>query len=380
MKVAFVDYYSSASSPHKDPITIPQGLKALGYEVELVTRAQYDHNSLLGFKVRRLSDWLAHGFGVGGPDVAVAISRFDPRLTSALRAIKAARIPLVVKGDTDGTLGYPMAPNYLRCRPITAHPLNIIRHLKYRMPISCFVRQKIEHIRLADLVVCESPGAVVNLAYILAYWGLAEETKKIIHIPNPVSKTCTEKPVARERHKSVIAIGRWNDYWVKGSDLLAGTINYAASRRPDAVFTVVGDSPDYVSKRLLKRVRERVCFPGLLSFEDSQALVSSARILLVTSRLESFSLVSGEALCSGASLVTTPIESLLYLAGGGSYGSIARNFSVSAISAALMAEMQLWDGQCRDPVAIARHWRAVLSEDRIASIWSKEIERIGCAK
>lgn len=376
MRIAIIDHYSADSSPHKDPISIPRGLAALGHNIELVTLDQYDQNRLFDFKVQRLSNWLAHGLEIDSPDAVIAISRFNPALTHVLQAIKAKRVPLIVKGDTDGSIGYPIPPNYLRTRPITAHPINVLRQIKWRAPVSFFVKQKIKHIQLADLVVCESPGAAVNLASVLDYWGLSSQIGKIAHIPNSISKIYTETPIAGKHPHTIVSVGRWDDMWCKGSDLLAETISNVLSHEHDAQFVVIGNNPEYVKRRQSNSISDRVRYTGSKDFSETHSLVSSAQILLVPSRLESFSLVSGEALCTGASLVVTPIESLLYLSGGGAFGSIARDFSASAISSALLYELHLWDRGVRKPDVIASYWRAELSEDSISSIWNKELERL----
>lgn len=376
MKFAFIDYYNSASSPYRDPISIPRGLAALGVKIELVTRVDYNQDQLFGFKVQKLSDWLKSGLEIEPPNVVVAISRFDPELNSTLRAIKAKNILLIVKGDTDGSLGYPIPPNHLRARPILAHPLNILRQLKWRVPIRYFVEQKIQHINLADLVVYESPGAGVNLSHVLRYWGLEDQIKKLCHIPNSIARIYTDSPLVEKVPGTIVSIGRWNDPWPKGSDLLAGVIRDVLQRAPDASFVVVGNNPEYISDQIPVDLRKKVFFAGAMDHSEAQSIVSTAQIILVPSRIESFSLVSGEALCTGATLVTTPIESLYYLAGGGTFGSIARDFSVSAISSALLYELHQWRCHSRDPNAIASCWRAALNEDRIAQIWFKKIVQL----
>jgi hypothetical protein len=386
MKIAFIDYYNSTSSPHKDPISIPRGLAALGVEIELVTRADYNQGQLLGFKVQKLSDWLKSGLEKEPPDVVVAISRFNPELNAALGKIKTKKIPLIVKGDTDGTIGYPVPPNYLRVRPLSnylrarpllAHPLNILRQLKWRAPIRYFVEKKIHHIKLADLVVYESPGAGVNLSHVLRYWGLKCQIKKLHHIPNSISKVYTDAPLVEKTSGEVVSIGRWDDRWSKGSDLLSGVIVDILLKVSDTRFIVIGNNPEYIKNRIPADLLKKVCFTGAMDYKEVQPIVSTAQIILIPSRLESFSHVAGEALCTGATLVATPIEALYYLAGGGAYGSIARDFSVPAISSALLHELYQWRCHSRDPNAIASHWRSILNEDRIAQIWLKNIVQLG---
>src|SRR5690606_4036442 len=113
-----------------------------------------------------------------------------------------------------------------------------------------------------------------------------------------------------------------------------------------------------------------------LSLHDALPIsaLAKGRILLATSLIESFSFAAAEALCAGTSLAVTPIESLVYLAGGGAYGSISRGFTADAISAALVHEIQEWENRSRSPVAIASVWRRQLDDQKIASEWEKVLQ------
>ena len=375
MKIAIIDYYTEAASPHKDPISIPRSLAKLGVAVELVTRSDSSSASLYGFNVSPLSNWLDNLNQRERPDCVIAISRFEPKLTGALNRIKKAGIPLIVKGDTDGSLGYPLSPNYLRTRPLYASFCNIFRHIKWRAPIKRFVYQKLQHIQIADKVVYESPGAGRNLCYVLMFWHLCHFIPKLHHIPNAVADSYTRCSLADKVPYSVVAVGRWEDRWCKGSDLLANTIVDVCSKHKDAAFYIIGSGGDIIKSAIGSALSTRVNIMGSQSFESALSIVSRAQVILVPSRLESFSLASAEALCTGATIVACPLESLTYLAGGGAYGSLARNFSTKALAAALLCEFQMWTTGARTQQHVANSWRMTLNEDVVGQMWYQLIQK-----
>ena len=376
MKVAVIDFYDQESPDFRDPITIPSGLSAAGINVTLVTRCNFDGTTLHGIPIMQLNDWMTRWINHSPPDCVIAISRFDPTLNAVLREIKKKNIPLIIKGDTDGTLGFPIPPNYLRARPALRSALNILSHLKWRFPTYFIVGKRLEHIRLADAVVLESPGAGVNICQLLQYWSLDNQLEKLEYIPNSISRKFTEKLVKKNNQLSVLSVGRWDDIWCKGSDILSGVITAALEKNSDIRFTVVGNNSKLISDRIPAEVRERVTFEGEITNDEVQSRLAETCIFLVPSRLESFSLSSAEALCSGASIVVTPIESLINLSGGGSFGSIARDFSVEALTAALIYELHMWQAEKRSASEIARLWRGRLNQETITKQWSDLVIKV----
>jgi glycosyltransferase involved in cell wall biosynthesis len=302
-------------------------------------------------------------------DSVIAISRFDPALTDALRTIKNYKIPLIIKGDTDGTIGYPLTPNYLRTKPIFKHPLNILRHIKWRSKFSKAVKQKIEQIKLADLVVCESPGALHNINKVFDYWSL--DKNKATFIPNPVSDVSTQRNICESKQKTIVSIGRWDDVACKGTDLLAKVIGLTSKVEINYEFIIIGNCTDKIKRLIPKDSQNKVTFKGHLSFEETQEIIAKAQILLVPSRLESFSLVTAEALCLGTTVVVTPIESLQYLAGDGKFGTVAKDFNPVSIKNALLHEIGLWEQGLRKPRYISTHWKKLLSTKSVGKLWMK---------
>lgn len=379
MKIAFVDRYGGpGASTRKDPVSIPRELARAGHALTLVDvsgKSAGEPGWARDLRVVTQGRFLNELDGPERPDAAIALTRFDAGLTPLLRALRQHGVPLVVKGDTDGTLGYPLTPNYLRMRPPTSAPLNLLRHLKWRLPLRGVIASRLDHLDMADAVVVESPGARVNVAQFLIHHGRSALLDRLRFLPNPLPMD-SQLPDAAPRPCVIVAVGRWNDP-AKGAALLRGTLTRALVHLPGYAVHVVGVGAQAVTDTLPIALRKRCTAHAPMPFAGVEELLRSARILLVPSLIESFSFATGEALASGASVAVTPIESLIYLAGGGAHGSIARDFTAPALAAALCAEAAAWEQGARDPVAIARHWRATLDPERIAREWVNIIQCIG---
>ncbi len=368
-RIGIIDFYDSASPVYRDPIQIPMSLRAAGFDVELVTRCEGVYDKIHGFPVSKVSELFDTNRITDKFECFIAISRFDPVLSPVLEKIKAHGIPLIIKGDTDGTLGFPMVPNYLRTVPLMKGRFNFLRHLKWRLPLKRFFEKKLKQFEYADRVVYESPGAGVNLTYVLKYWGMERHIDKMAWIPNSVHKSYIDGDVQEKAGLKIVAIGRWDDVLVKGGDILARVISDRLMSSDEISFSVVGSGGEYIRRKIPKAVAERVDFKGQLNTADLKEVLVESKIIIVPSRLESFSISSAEALCSGCSLVATPIESLFYLSGGGAFGSISKDFTPESLSAALDHEIQQWKDGIRQASKISSYWRSELNEETIGRKW-----------
>lgn len=376
MRIAVIDHYGPWSAPQKDPITIPIALAERGHDVTLISVDDWA-GDLFGLSVCRLSSFDAALADGSGPDAVIAITRFDPHLTPMLRRAKAAGCRVVMKGDTDGTIGYPLRPNYLRARPVLGSPLNILRHLKWSLPLSSIIKPRLEQIAIADATVVESPGAATNLSLVLQSWGMSDRIPAIRTLPNPVTRDVLSLPVHCEKSRLIASVGRWDDP-VKGPDLLWQTINAVLAVRNDYQFLIIGSGSERIRYQVNARHQSRVTATGSIDFLAAHDLVRSSRILLSTSLIESFSFAVAEALCAGSSVVVPPIESLVYLSGGGAFGSIAPAFSAEALSSALLREISAWEAGGRDVCSTAHYWRSQLSSDRIGAMWEGLLSELTC--
>lgn len=380
MKVAFVDQYADPSILHKDPITIPLAMRELGCGVTLVNASvRSAATSIAGLNVYHrsafdLATWEEEKF-----DFAVFFSRFETRFDVAIRAARNVGTKVILKGDTDGTLGYPLVPNYLRARPFSEAPLlNLLRNIKWRLPFNVSVGKKIRQICQADAVIVESPGAAVNLSQILCYWKLPSQTEKIHCIPNPVSSEAVKAPLKVKR-KIILAAGRWDDHYVKNTAAMISATKSFLDIRTDYIFELYGSGLN--NGGLLADMSEyikvgRVVVSDWVNHDELQSRIGSSRIVLIPSTLESYCLTAAEALCSGSSVAVTPIESLIYLAGGGAFGSISRGFNQSDLLAALIRESYSWDQGMRNPLVISEYWRARLDSQTVAKQYLKILEQL----
>ena len=376
MKIAFIDYYSAFSSDSKEPISIPLLLQANGIDVTLVNLSNLPCIDLYGIKVVSLKGWLDDNFVNDPPDQVVIFSRFDHHFTYLFKLIKELSIPIVLKGDTDGTLGYPLLPNYLRSVPIYKNPLNIWRQCKWRLPLPYFVKQKINQIKLADLVVCESPMARANIIAILEYWGEHDQIPKICFIPNLVSDKFMTSALSKKIDGVVMAYGRWDDVYIKGTDLLVKTIANVVRSRPRVRFVIAGNGSNKALKKLPRSLRNNVKALGHLAPVSLLEYLETAQVVLITSRVESFCFSAAEALCTGSSLVATPIESLIYLSGSGGFGSISTGFNSGSLTSALLYELDEWSCGNRNSRVIAEYWRGMLGKTRVETMWLKCISSL----
>lgn len=376
-RVVLIDYYTRGLSNSRDPVTIATGLSANGFDVTLVSRSSDPPSQIEGLPVIGLGSWFESLSIKNLPDCVIAISRFDKRLSPVIEVLQGFGVPVILKGDTDGTLGYPLIPNFLRAVSPFASFWNMLVHAAIRLLPRVYVKPKLYQISMANAVVFESPLAGSNISAVMCSAGSAAELDKLELIPNSLAESFFSAPAHKkiEQTISVVAVGRWLDRRPKGTDLLEQTCIAASQLANDMKFTFVGEGSKDLAEKL-KNASGRDCFEAVewLTSEELAELYRSTHISLVTSRVESFSLSAAEALCCGNSIVSTPLEPLYFLCQGGRTGSVAKNFSSSAIVGALMHEVALWRKGERDSLEIANYWQGELSRDTIDSRWKMLVE------
>ena len=368
MRIAVVDYYHP-SIHFKDPGQITIGLREAGVDAFLVPLRPAASNGQAPFPIVAGDPGSDALWARAEADVVLVFSRLDPRHTTLLRRLKARGARIIVKADTDGTLGYPLVPHYLRALMFSHDPLGwIVRNAKWRMPVKTFVARKIEHIRLADAVIIESPDAVANVVRVLEYWGEGHLAARLHFVPNPVAPDVCEAPL-RQKDNVIVASGRWDDEGAKNTRVLVRVLGEFLQTRPDYRSVILGSGSEYVH-RLARPVgrdaRVRMDVRGAVTRGDVVETLSGARVCLVSSRLESFGLAAAEALCMGCSVVVTPIESLAYLSAHGATGTVARDFTPQALLTALREDVGKWERRVYDPARLAGRWRTTLGRREVA--------------
>ena len=372
MRVAVVDFFAS-SILFKDPAQITLGLRDLGADAIYVSRGVLSAGVgdppfplVLDGDLHDRAFWSSLKL-----DAALVISRLAPDARPIIDAIRACGVRLVLKADSDGTLGYPLAPNYLRILDWRAAPVRtLLRTLKWRAPLQHFVRPKLEQIGLADAVVIESPGALANVQRVLAHWKMPALAGRVHFVPNPVAPDIIAAPVPESREALVAAVGRWDDERPKNTAAMVASLVEFLGTRDDFRAVIIGPGVPLVERLLADcpaATRTRIEVAGPVDHGRLPAYLGRARMLLMPSRMESFGIAAAEAVCCGCSVVVTPVESLAFLAGGGQSGTVAAGFGAGEIHRALVDDARKWDQGSYSPLAIAARWRAVLDRRVIAS-------------
>lgn len=371
MKIAYIDQYVKGQSQFKDTLTIPSAMRQLGCEVVLISCSPLTKVSLWlnGFEVLPMAKIESAGWNSFEFDGVVFVSRLNAEFTPIVLNIKKCGLRLVIKADTDGTWGYPIPPNYLRARPLLSSPLNILRHIKWRLPLRHAVGSKCDQLRLAETVVVESPGAAVNATFALLYWGQSNIAKRVCFISNPISPEAMLLPVQKNKNNTIVTVGRWDDRGVKNTQTMLQATEKFLAANVSFDFEIIGAGLDVneAEKYLGRYIKNgRVSITPEIPYKDLQKKIGQAKVILVPSTLESFCFVALEALCAGTSIVVTPIESLIYLTGGGRFGSVARSFGRDEILAALTYEVQAWEQGLRNSEEISDIARKEFHPNKIA--------------
>jgi glycosyltransferase involved in cell wall biosynthesis len=366
-----VDHYSSTIM-FKDPAQITLGLRDLGIDAMYVSRSPAIARSetapfplVQGGALEDSAFWRSLRL-----DAALVISRLDPTARSIIDAVRAAGIRLVLKADSDGTLGYPLVPNYLRILDWRGDPLRTLaRTLKWRAPVRLFVGHKLEQVAVADAVVVESPAALDNVRRVLRFWNMQQYASRVHFVPNPVAPDMHTAPVSEDRPPVIAAIGRWDDWRPKNTPVMVESISGFLQARDDFRASIIGPGADQIES-LLKRcpgwVRARIEVTGAVEHHRLPSLLDGVRMLLMPSRMESFGIAAAEAACAGCSVVVTPVESLRYLAGDGLSGTIAEGFGTTEVLDALLRDARRWDDGEYSPARTAARWRTELDRRAVA--------------
>jgi glycosyltransferase involved in cell wall biosynthesis len=353
-----------ASHLGKDLFLIPEGLRRLGFEVELhCPEAERDVAWPLPVhtagpsRLQRPEQYA--GRGLSG---AVVFSFL--RYPQLLAAVRDAGLTVVAKGDTTGQT------------VARAHPRATLTHARFDQPTlprrAVSLAQWLARIgplagrdarllqralRLADATVVETQAARDAVEAALARAGAGRLAARLHVIGNPVAAAYTRASVSSERERLVVAVGRW-DLAAKDAPLLARALDRFLAERPDHRVVIVGRG----GKGRFGAAVEQV---GYLAQEDLVRLLARARIVVTSSHWESYSLSSHEGLAMGCTVVGPVLQPLRDIVSAGSFGTTATRRDAAGLAAALSREAAAWDAGRRDPLATAGFWRPRLAIDAV---------------
>ena len=365
----------------KDPGQIPIGLIENGLSSSVITTAKKElENYSPNFSLvqRSLKEFYEEEFWLkNDSDVIVAYPLQGAYYSPLIKKMKAGGKKVLLKFDSDGRISYPLQRHSFRV-PLNERFTvgNLVSEVWWHLAPTSSKRSRhtkvaaetIKQIEQSDSAIIESPDALANLNYFLTAWGRKDLIKKTHFIPNPVTPEFVEGESGKKENIAV-SYGRWDDYKQKNTRVMVETAVAFLKERLDYKFIIFGNGTELV-KKLLEvapgNVKDRIEILGFVEREKIKAHLSDAKIFFVPSKWESFSIASAEALCTGCTIVGTPLESLHFLSMQGFSGTTAPTFEREAILAALLQDAMKWDRRNYVPEKISAFWRAKLERKIVA--------------
>jgi glycosyltransferase involved in cell wall biosynthesis len=298
-----------------------------------------------------------------------------------VRAVKQSGLHVVSNLDTDGIIGILNGiPEYagrlwrttLGERGLTLGSLlYFVTRLGYDATVG-FIRNdwtRARHLQQAHLIGAISPIAQERIRKACRISGGEGLAARVQLVPHPNGSYMVHDPqTAKER--LVVAVGRWDDVRVKGTDLLLAVAELLLQNDTQVCFEIYGrvSAGMYVwHQDLPAAIRYRTILAGVVRNTEACVALQRAQVVLCTSLRESYHMVSAEALCCGCSVVgpdVPEIPSMKWFTDG-PFGRMAAR-TPTGLAQAVLAELADWDAGLRDPVAIADHWNAILHAPHIA--------------
>ncbi|MGE0641428.1 MAG: hypothetical protein AB7G12_16195 [Thermoanaerobaculia bacterium] len=340
------------------------GFRALGHEPFLVTArdlvGRYDGpldavDDLA--ELARPESWNRRAY-----DCAVAVTWLG--MVPLLRALEAAGVPRVAIADSDGQLGYAAHPGaaWQRLYPKQTTLRERVRAVRYfaRRYVAGRARRDEEDLRYvasaahSSRIAFGSSEAIACWRRFLRQQGAEALAERAFVAPFPVPEEfCDAPPVAKEDR--VVAIGRWSDPQ-KDAPLLAAALERFLARGRATRVQIFGADGAAAFGDLAGRF-PALEIAGIQEPPVVRVALAASRVVLFASRWETGPHAAGEALVSGATLVSPPMPNFSGWTAGGAFGEVSANRSARALADALGAELGRWDRGERDAAAIATRWR-----------------------
>lgn len=298
-----------------------------------------------------------------------------------VRSIKQAGLVLISHMDTDGILGILNGiPEYAgRLWRVTlgerGNSVGSLLHFATRLGYAATVGlirndwMCAQHLKHADVIGAVSPLALERLRKVCRISGGENLAVRVQIVPHPTASFMM--PDSRfPKERLVVAVGRWDDDRVKGTDLLMATAKMLLTMNSDVRIEIYGYAPLVMSawhQSMPDPIRDRIMLAGVVRNTVVSQALQRAQVVVCTSLRESYHTVSAEALCCGCSVVgpdVPEIPSMKWFTDG-PFGRMAER-TPTALTQAVLAELAGWGAGLRVPSAIAFHWGNILHAPQIA--------------
>lgn len=311
------------------------------------------------------------------PDAIILNTWSAPRHDDIRRAALAVGCPLIEKLDTDGVKSpriYPLHSlrrswvNYDLRSPIRSglpkKAEAVARFFATYLFPSLLDRPMIRCMQRVPVYAAETPIASARVRRFLRMYH-ADPMPSVVTVPHPVNTAQMGFSPADSKRNQVIAVGRWDDA-VKGWPLLKDIAETFLEIASEWSLVVAGPGADAEGKKLETRFPGRFSMIGRVGHAELNRQLRSSKIYLLTSHSETFNIAGAEALCCGCSVVgPAQIPSSGYFAAKES-GTVSYIRNASHMTDALLAEVDEWVNENRDPDRISSQWLGELGAEAIA--------------
>jgi glycosyltransferase involved in cell wall biosynthesis len=310
------------------------------------------------------------------PDVVVAVTWH--RMADVLAAVRASGARVVALADSDGRVSPRLHPGATWRFAVLQQPgwLNKLRASKFWAQRFVYGyraehRRMVDSARRSDVQVFCSRAAAEEFRKVLRAEGADDLAPRLAAVPYPVGEPFHARPVATERRRQVVAIGRW-DAAQKNPRLLAAAMERFLERDRATEFVLIGKGGEQVFKH-----HPRVRVAGVLPPKEVADHLAASRVLALSSRWESGPIVAFEALALGTTVVSSPLPNLAEFLEGGAFGTVSDRATPRSLADALHRELAAWDAGRRQPKAIAATWRARVHPESVCRALLRAVGHVG---
>lgn len=357
-----------------------RGLQAIGVESRAVMPGQRlpdDEPDLIRVDYSCLTQpawWRAQGV-----DAVFLFSWGRSRYTPIATAIKQSGAKLVIHLDHHGLIAPFLNPRgywfsqwlvqkarYAGLAYVGFPVYRIARYL-----CQWFIeRRRIAPLWPADVITMPSPIACRRVRRFLGHYGQPQVAQRISFMPVPVEQHFIYH--GEEKQNRILAVGRWDAEVHKNPQLLIAALAKVLSGRPDWECHLVGPSSLKWAYALAEHSKAvfggRIFASERLGRMELRNLLCSSRILVCSSRYESFHMASTEALCCGCSIVAgrLPFLPSFRLFISWQSGRVA-DYSEIGLANGIQGEIAAWEKNQRNARDISEHGVALFHPAQVAS-------------
>jgi glycosyltransferase involved in cell wall biosynthesis len=294
------------------------------------------------------------------------------RMTPILHSLAGAGLRVLAIAESDGQLSprFHSGATYqfmVLQQPTLRGQLGAAKHWFQRYWLHARQEHQalIENTEASPLLAFAAEGAARVFCDLLQQLHAPHLAERVRWLPYPVAAEFCRGPVAENRPDRVIAIGRW-DAAQKHPQLLEATIRELLRSGSATEIWIVGKA-SHERFQALARTSRLVRLWGIQPRAELCQLMSQCRSVLITSRWESGPIVANEMLALGGTIVATPLPSLHMVCSDHRWGRLSLAATGRSLADAVRSEMQAWEAGKRSPLAIAGHWRPLVSPAGVAA-------------